>query len=115
MAEADLQKQTEDLAKKVGTEATQVTPVTQQVQQDELLSTTGKTLSETDAPSATAATIDPSTIQKTATVQPSQNLGQITTPAASALPTLESQTFTGASSDFSASDLILLISIVCMS
>lgn len=106
MAEADLQKQTEDLAKKVGTEATQVTPVTQQVQQDELLSTAGKTLSETDAPSATAATIDPSTIQKTATVQPSQNLGQVTTPTASALPTLESQTFTGASSDFSASDLI---------
>ena len=36
MAEQDLQKQTEDLAKKVGTEQTQVTPITQQVQENEL-------------------------------------------------------------------------------
>ena len=106
MAEADLQKQTEDLAKKVGTEATEVTPVTQQVQQTELLDTAGKTLSQTDAPTATAQTIDPSDIQKTAKVQPTPDLGQITTPVASALPTIQDQNFTGASSDLSASDLI---------
>ena len=106
MAEADLQKQTEDLAKKVGTEATEVTPVTQQVQQPELLDTAGKTLSQTDAPTATAQTIDPSDIQKTAKVQPTPDLGQVTTPVASALPTIQDQNFTGASSDLSASDLI---------
>ena len=106
MAEADLQKQTEDLAKKVGTEATEVTPVTQQVEQTELLDTAGKTLSQADAPSATAQTIDPSTVQQTAKVQPTQDLGQITTPVASALPTIQDQNFTGASSDLSASDLI---------
>ena len=106
MAEADLQKQTEDLAKKVGTKATEVTPVTQQVQQPELLDTAGKTLSQTDAPTATAQTIDPSDIQKTAKVQPTPDLGQVTTPVASALPTIQDQNFTGASSDLSASDLI---------
>ena len=63
MTEADLQKQTEDLDKKVGSKATEVTPVTQQVQQPELLDTAGKTLSQTDAPAATAQTIDPSDIQ----------------------------------------------------
>ena len=106
MAEADLQKQTEDLAKKVGTKATEVTPVTQQVQQPELLDTAGKTLSQTDAPTATAQTIDPSDIQKTVKVQPTPDLGQVTTPVASALPTIQDQNFTGASSDLSASDLI---------
>lgn len=106
MAEQDLQKQTEDLAKKVGTEQTQVTPITQQVQENELLGTEGKTVSETQAPTVTAQTIDPSDIQKTAKPQPTENLGQVTTPVATALPTLESQTFAGATTDFSASDLI---------
>ena len=106
MAEQDLQKQTEDLAKKVGTEQTKVTPITQQVQENELLGTEGKTVSETQAPTLTAQTIDPSDVQKTAKSQPTENLGQVTTPVATALPTLESQTFAGATTDFSASDLI---------
>ena len=43
----DIQTKTEDLAGKLGTAETQVTPITQGVQENELLGTQGQLLSET--------------------------------------------------------------------
>ena len=40
----DIQKQTEDLAKKLGTDATKVDAITKQVEPEELLGQEGKTL-----------------------------------------------------------------------
>jgi len=102
----DLETKTEDLAGKVGTAETQVTPITQGVQENELLGTQGQTLSETDVPSVTPKTLDPTTIEKITKPTATENLGQITDPVASATTTLEGQTYTGATSDFSSSDLI---------
>lgn len=102
----DLETKTEDLAGKVGTAETQVTPITQGVQENELLGTQGQTLSETDVPSVTPKTLDPTTVPKITKPTATANLGQITDPVASATTTLEGQTYTGATSDFSSSDLI---------
>ena len=102
----DLETKTEDLAGKVGTAETQVTPITQGVQENELLGTQGQTLSETDVPSVTPKTLDPATVAKVDKPTATTNLGQITDPVASATATLEGQTYTGATSDFSSSDLI---------
>jgi hypothetical protein len=102
----DLETKTEDLAGKVGTAETQVTPITQGVQENELLGTQGQTLSETDVPSVTPKTLDPTTVAKVDKPTATTNLGQITDPVASATATLEGQTYTGATSDFSSSDLI---------
>tara|TARA_R110002126_G_scaffold51933_4_gene141822 strand:- start:3025 stop:4359 length:1335 start_codon:yes stop_codon:yes gene_type:complete len=101
----DIQTKTEDLAGKLGTAETQVTPITQGVQDNELIGTQGQLLSET-APTVTPETIDTTKVGVTAKPVAPDNLGQITGPVASAVDTMEAQNFTGAVSDFSASDLI---------
>jgi hypothetical protein len=101
----DIQTKTEDLAGKLGTAETQVTPITQGVQENELLGTQGQLLSET-TPTVTPETIDTTKVGVTAKPVAPDNLGQITSPVASAVDTMEAQNFTGAVSDFSASDLI---------
>ena len=101
----DIQTKTEDLAGKLGTAETQVTPITQGVQENELLGTQGQLLSET-TPTVTPETIDTTKVGVTAKPVKPDNLGQITSPVASAVDTMEAQNFTGAISDFSASDLI---------
>ena len=106
MAEPNLQQQTEDLSKKVGTEQIRTTPVLQDLKENELMSTAGKTLSKTDVPAVVAKTIDPTQLDKTAKPVVTQDLGQIKTPAISALPTIESKNFQGATSDFTTADLI---------
>ena len=58
----DLETKTEDLAGKLGTAETTVTPVTQGVQENELLGTQGQTLSETNIPTVDPKTLDPTTI-----------------------------------------------------
>ena len=102
----DLETKTEDLAGKLGTAETTVTPVTQGVQENELLGTQGQTLSETNIPTVDPKTLDPTTIGTTAKPTASTDLGQITTPVAGSTAAIQEQTFTGATSDFSASDLI---------
>mgnify|MGYP000001757433 CR=1 FL=1 len=102
----DLETKTEDLAGKLGTAETTVTPVTQGVQENELLGTQGQTLSETNIPTVDPKTLDPTTIGTTAKPTASTDLGQITTPVAESTTAIQGQTFTGATSDFSASDLI---------
>lgn len=102
----DFETKTEDLAGKLGTAETEVTPVTQGVQQNELLGTQGQLLSDTDVPTVTPKTIDTTQVGQTAKPVASEDLGQVTTPVASAVDYVEGQDFAGATSDFSASDLI---------
>jgi len=102
----NFETKTEELAGKLGTAETQVTPVTQGVQQNELLGTQGQLLSETDVPTVTPKTIDTTQVGQTAKPVASEDLGQVTTPVASAVGYVEGQDFAGATSDFSASDLI---------
>jgi len=102
----DFETKTEDLAGKLGTAETTVTPVTQGVQDNELLGTQGQLLSETDVPTVDPKTIDTTQVGQIVKPVASENLGQVTTPVASAVDYVEEQDFAGATSDFSASDLI---------
>ena len=101
----DLDKKTEELASKVGTDDLKVASTPQTIDEDkEILSTAGKTLS-------TPSTITPTTIDTTqigTVTKPTAptDLGQITTPVAGATKTIQDQNFVGATSDFSAADLI---------
>ena len=104
----DFLTKTEDLAGKVGTAETQVTPITQGVQDNELLGTNGQIIPSEpeDITSVTAKTLDPTKIDKVTKPVAPEDLGQITAPVASAVDDIEAKTFTGAKSSFDASDLI---------
>ena len=91
---------TEKLAGKLGTSATEVAPVTQEVQEGELLGTQGQLLSTTDVPTVTPKTIDTTQVAQTAKPVASKDLGQVTTPVASAVDFVQEQDFTGAKSGF---------------
>ena len=96
---------TQDLADKVGSDEVKVEPVLQDIDEDkEILGTAGKTISDTNEISP--KTIDETQINTVTKPTASENLGQITDPAASAVDTIQQQDFAGATSDFSADDLI---------
>ena len=96
---------TVELAKKVGTMATQVTPILKGVTADEQLSTEGAVLDESQPDAVTPTLVDPTAFTPLQTPQKFEDAGQIATTATS-LPTLEQAAYAGAKTDFSLNDLI---------
>tara|TARA_R110002012_G_scaffold33584_1_gene98150 strand:+ start:41 stop:1378 length:1338 start_codon:yes stop_codon:yes gene_type:complete len=102
----DIQKQTEDLAKKLGTDATKVDAITKQVEPEELLTQEGKTLTgegTTVQPALLDASGDKTTIQQ---VEKPTGIGLAPTAVTSSIDKINAQEFKGATTDFDISNLI---------
>ena len=102
----NIQTKTEDLAKKLGTDATKVKPITKQVEDEELLSTEGKTLTgegTTVQPTLLDASGDKTTIQQ---VEKPEGLGQASDTVTSSIAKIDPMKFEGAKSDFDVANLI---------
>ena len=93
----DIQKQTEDLAKKLGTDDTQVKGVTQEVKDEELLTTEGKTVDKQD--DIEAKTLDPDSITKQTVPDKDETIGQITGDIKTARDEIEKLNFEGVKSN----------------
>jgi len=98
------EEKTTELARKVGTMATQVTPILQGPAAEEQLTTEG-VLVEDRPEAVTPATIDPTDFAPLQTPEKFAGAGQVTT-TAQGLPTIQQQDYTGAKSDFSINNLI---------
>jgi hypothetical protein len=100
---ADLEKQTEEVAATAGTAATEVQPILQTTQQNELLTPNVQTLAV--KPKVVASQIDQSKIQDIATPAKDASIGQVTG-VDSAQADIDAMTFSGATSNFSPTDLV---------
>ena len=100
---ANLEQQTEQVAATAGTAATEVQPVLQTVQQNELLTPNVQALAV--KPGVVADTIDQTQIGTIATPAKDPSIGQVST-TASAQQDVQNMAFQGATSNFSPNDLV---------
>ena len=98
------QDKSTELAGKVGTDATKVTPILQGPAEEEQLTTEG-VLVEDRPEAVTPTTIDPDSVASLQMPAKFEGAGQIDA-AAQSLPEIQEQEFVGAKSDFSVNDLI---------
>jgi len=105
MAENIPQEVSEELAKTAATDAAlKVTPILQGPSAGETVTTEG-TMATGEGTTVDPTTLDTTSVPDIATPTPTADVGQVATTATS-LPTLQAQSFTGATSGFDLNDLI---------